>query len=204
MNALIAIRSELDSAAIAESAASSVEPYVSGSDRDAPAHGEPGEQVHVHSEHGHSGGVREWVARIGRLHPLSVHFPIALLLSAALVELPTIRRRHACAEHVVRFCLRSGAIGSGAAAALGRADALGVGMSCVGFDARVLAWHRRSGIATALLAVFALIAFEHLRSHGSPSSRRGCRALPIACALLVAGAGYLGGSLIHGWNHLFR
>lgn len=190
--------------AIGEVATSSAGPNVGAHDDDASTQGEPDEPVHVHSEHAQADAEPTWIARIGRLHPLSVHFPIALLLAAAVVDLFAMRRRQVAAEAVVRFCVWSGAITAVAAAALGWADASGVAATYTEFDALVLAWHRWAGTTTAVFAVLALVALERFRNHGGPAWRTWSRALLFTCAMTVAGAGYLGGSLIYGWNHLFQ
>lgn len=165
---------------------------------------EPVEETHVHSEDVAPGAVREWIARIGRLHPISIHFPIALLISAALVEVLVLVRAFVGAEPIVRFCLWLGSISAVAAAALGWADAVGVGNDYSGFEAQILTYHRWSGTASAALALLVLVAWERARRRASPAARKWSRALVIACATLVSATGYLGGSLIYGWNHLFE
>ena len=70
-----------------------------------------------------------------------------------------------------------------AAAALGWADAVGVGDDYSGFEAQILTYHRWSGTASAALALLVLVACGDA---------------------LVSATGYLGGSLIYGWNHLFE
>ena len=48
---------------------------------------------------------RQWADFLGRLHPVIVHFPIGLLLTAALLELLAIVTRAVSIRHAARACL---------------------------------------------------------------------------------------------------
>lgn len=54
-----------------------------------------------------------------RLHPLAAHFPVALLLMAALAEILLLMRPALGLETTVRFLVAGGAVGAGIAALLG-------------------------------------------------------------------------------------
>lgn len=129
---------------------------------------------------------------LGRLHPLAAHFPVALLLMAALAEILLLMRPALGLETAVRFLVAGGAVGAGIAALLGwfaggwrlddRSETLGL--------------HRWNG--TVIAAVAGIAAWLAFRSAGRTRLR-------IALALLAAGIlfqGYLGGEMVFGPNHL--
>ena len=130
---------------------------------------------------------------IGKLHPLLVHFPIALVLAAAGGELVVIA--------MPRQGWRTAAVANIRAAAV-----VGVGTALTGWlfaasplvDANaLLEWHRWAGMASAIGATAA--ALLSLRLH--PASRRSAllyRLTLFATALLVAITGHLGGTLVWG------
>lgn len=129
---------------------------------------------------------------LGRLHPLAAHFPVALLLMAALAEILLLMRPALGLETTLRFLVAGGAVGAGIAALLGwfaggwrlddRSETLGL--------------HRWNG--TVIAAVAGIAAWLAFRSAGRTRLR-------IALALLAAGIlfqGYLGGEMVFGPNHL--
>ena len=133
------------------------------------------------------------MALIGKLHPLLVHFPIALVMAAAAAELVAIATpRHAW--HTVAVAnIRVGA-------------ALGVVTAVTGWlfassplvDASPsLEWHRWVGMAGAVGALGAAL----LSSHRHVPSRRSVFVYRVAlfgAAFLVALTGHLGGTLVWG------
>ena len=161
---------------------------------------------HDHAGHGSDGlhGLAGAVQRIGRLHPMVVHFPIALLLAAALAEFLSVRKRSAEFAFAARFCLWTGALGAIVAASLGWADALGVEESYSGFPLELLGYHRWAGTLTALVATLALWACERANRRDDAKWRRLHRGGLGLAVLLVTVAGHLGASLIFGWDYLLR
>jgi len=138
------------------------------------------------------------MALIGKLHPLLVHFPIALVMAAAAAELVAIATpRHAW--HTVAVAnIRLGA-------------ALGVVTAVTGWlfassplvDASPsLEWHRWVGMAGATGAIGAAL----LSSRLPVPSRRSFvyRVTLFVTALLVAITGHLGGTLVWGAGFLQR
>jgi len=83
----------------------------------------------------------------GQFHPLLVHFPIGLLLAAALAEIVFVVRKEQRYRSAAEFCLVVGTIGSCAAAASGWFFAEDNGYA--------LTTHRWLGIATTLFALAA-------------------------------------------------
>jgi uncharacterized membrane protein len=129
----------------------------------------------------------------GRLHPLLIHFPIGLVLVAAMAELAAtvtkVRRWHVVA--VVN--LRAGAVLAVAAAIAGwiLASAPGVERSAT------LEWHRWLGTIAATAATAAALAPG---SADGPSESPGWiyRIALFGAAACVALTGHLGGMLVWG------
>jgi YHS domain-containing protein/uncharacterized membrane protein len=161
-------------------------------------HAYPGTDTIVHDEHDHHHGQTPWfLAWLGRFHPAAAHFPVALLITAAIAELLRRLRQDDGLDAVVRFCAWAGAIGAAVAAPLGWFNA--------GWDlARddwVLGVHRWAGTATLLWSVPLVVLIEVSRRRGTAGWRR-CRfaALMIG-AVLVGLVGHFGGVLVYGTNY---
>ena len=165
-----------------------------------------GESGHDHAAHSESTahGMQAAILWMGRLHPMWVHFPIALLLVAALAELLAARSGDPRFSFAARYTLWAGAIGSLVAAPLGWADALAVAEDYTGTSATLLFYHRWAGTTTAALALLALVLCERFHRGGSPGRRRLYRLTLFAAAVLVTVTGHLGASLVFGWNYLSR
>lgn len=134
---------------------------------------------------------------LGKFHPVVVHFPIGLLLAAALAQL-CVSGGQGWLVPAVRFCLAVGAVGAVVAAGLGWISA---GFSDYsGRLAEALFLHRWLGTATALLAALAWALYERqLRKGGA--GRGGALLALFAAAALVGLAGHFGGSLIYGLDY---
>jgi uncharacterized membrane protein len=130
---------------------------------------------------------------IGKIHPLLVHFPIALVLAAAAAELAVVVTPRQCWRTVAVTNIRAGA-------------ALGIVAAITGWlfaasplvdTTTSLEWHRwvgMAGVAGAIGAAF-LVSPLHV------SSRRlslAYRVTLFVTALLVAITGHLGGTLVWG------
>lgn len=182
------------------------EPGVGGagpaSTRTSPASGEPGAAAApaVPAASAASTGGRSARDKfgdfLGRLHPVSVHFPIALLITAALLELVAIVFRAARPREAARVCLLLGALGAAASAGLGwiSADFNPI----VGNTAETVWLHRWLGITAAsasVLCVVLMLAGER--------AKLAFRIALFGCAALVGVTGYFGGEIVRGPNHLF-
>jgi uncharacterized membrane protein len=149
------------------------------------------EGLHEHAPR----GVPRLLAWFGKFHPLLTHFPIALLIAAALGEILLMRRPGMFFEHAVRFCVGFGAVAAMAAALLGWF----FGGFQLNDDEWLMTAHRWTGTATAFWAVLLLVVSERTLAGTAP--RRSFRFALFAGAGLVAASGFLGGLLIYGLDH---
>lgn len=142
---------------------------------------------------GASGKLTPWLANF---HPPAVHFPIALLVAAAVAEVLLWLTRRSLFDAAARFCLWFGALAAVPAAFLG--------WCCGGFQLRdpdwVLATHRWLGTSTAVCALVVLVLSELGRRRGG-GGRAWSRALLLVAAGLVLVTGFFGGAVVHGLNH---
>jgi len=135
-------------------------------------------------------------AFVGKLHILTIHFPIALLVAAAAAESwATVRRRVQPLE-VVRFCLWLGAAAAVASAGLGWLHAHYMDEE----SEQLLLIHRWIGTAVGVLAP--LVAAMAERDARQGARRTLIRWSIIGLGLLVGAAGHFGGLLVYGANFL--
>jgi uncharacterized membrane protein len=134
---------------------------------------------------------------LGKLHPAVVHFPIALITIAAVLESLQLLRRKPMLHAATPACLVFGALSGVVAAAFGwfLEDAEGGGGA-------VMDWHKWVGITAASIGVIA--AFFLIRAAASDRARLILRATLFLGAALVGLTGYLGGELVFGTNHLVK
>jgi uncharacterized membrane protein len=160
----------------------------------------------AHVEHasdagGHRGrhrelrGVPKLLAWLGNFHPSTVHFPIALLITAALAELLALVRTLRVLREGARLCLWAAALTALPAACLGW---LFGGFALVDED-WILTAHRWLGTSTAAWAVVALVLGERARRSGR--GRSVYLAALLTGAGLVSATGFFGGALVYGLDH---
>jgi uncharacterized membrane protein len=131
--------------------------------------------------------------RLGRLHVVLVHFPIALLIAAAAGEAWSAWRRCSTPAAAVHFCVLLGASGAVTTAALGWLHAwggAGAGMPAP------LGLHRWLGTATAGWAVLTAVLSARDNRRGVRSGR--FRVAILVAAILVGATGHFGGVLVFG------
>jgi hypothetical protein len=126
------------------------------------------------------------LSMLGRLHVLAVHFPIGVLLLAAVVELGRWGKK-AERSTLLPVIWGVGAFGAAISAALGLVLA-----STATYEAGPLAFHRNWGIATAGLSMAAWLIYHHPVGIW----------LRLSTILLLAVAGHGGGTLTHGPDYL--
>lgn len=129
---------------------------------------------------------------LGKFHLLALHFPIALVIAAAIGECWNAWRRPAAGSGIVRFCLWLAAAGAVPTAALGWLHAAagnGAGSPLL------LTAHRWLGTSTAVwLVLTAVVAERDVRS----GTRLRTRVLLAVGVLLTALTAHLGGLLDRG------
>jgi uncharacterized membrane protein len=161
------------------------------------------EQAHSHeTDHGliDQLSTKNRVIRFaGKFHPVTVHFPIALLIAALFSELlgsifPIQRFREAA-----RVLVNLGAPMAAFAAALGWAT--GLFATYPGELEKVLSTHRWLGSATAVLALTTLAFLELYWRKQDQGLRTAYLVALTLTALFVGITGHFGGTLIHGTEH---
>src|SRR5690606_23061244 len=134
---------------------------------------------------------------LGRLHPLAVHFPVGLLLFAAVIELFTIRNYHSPYRAGINLMIYVGAFAAVLAAVLGLLLA-----NVEEYGGDTLTLHQWTGVATAALAVITLVLLLGVKKGYKPSRIKAYRGLLFFTALGVSVAGHFGASLTHGDEYL--
>lgn len=134
---------------------------------------------------------------LGAMHPAAVHFPIALFLVAALLEIAALTLRRPVLTQGTRVIIALAAISALAAVMLGW-----FAMGLPGKDDVTHMYHRWLGTSIAALGLSSWWAKEHwVRRPG-----RGRELVYVGLLTLTAAAvvvnGLLGGMLTHGMRHL--
>jgi mono/diheme cytochrome c family protein/uncharacterized membrane protein len=134
---------------------------------------------------------------LGKFHPPATHFPVALLMSAAVAELLRVATGKPVFDGISRFCIWFGSLTAVAAAVLGW---------CAGSfrmtDASwVLMTHRWLGTSTVAFAALVLVLSEASRSADRHRTRICFRVVLLVVAVLVSATGFLGGAAVFGLKH---
>jgi uncharacterized membrane protein len=136
----------------------------------------------------------EWIQFIGRFHPLTVHFPIALILLVPVLE---IVGRH---ENFSYLRLASGFVLGLATMAAIFAAFLGWCLARTGgYSGSLVTQHMWGGITVT--AICWLCWMLHGRI-GGPSATKYYAAALATCVLVVSWTGYRGGQVSQGEEHL--
>jgi uncharacterized membrane protein len=136
---------------------------------------------------------------IGKLHPLLVHFPIALVLAAAGAEIGAIATERTSWRALALANLRAGAVMGAFTLIAGWVLATAPFVEAT----PSLALHRWTGVAAVAATIGAALASK--RSHvQSRRSRVVYRGALFGAAVLVAIAGHLGAALVWGPDFLRR
>jgi uncharacterized membrane protein len=138
------------------------------------------------------------VQHIQNIHPLIVHFPVALLLAAALVYWLAFLARREGWQWSALWMLVLGAIGAGAAVASGLYAAPGV-MLAPSVKLALLGYHKKIMISVLILST--LLAIWALIARPMPARGRGAflLLLVVIAALLAKGADY-GARMVYDYN----
>ena len=136
------------------------------------------------------------MALTGRLHPLLVHFPIALILISAVAELVAVTTRFPEWHMVAVANVRAGAAFALASAGAGWLLA----SSRIVEASSALEWHRWLGLMAALAAVSTTLAYGEIDR--SPGRVWLYRIALFSAAACVAVAGHFGAALVWGADFL--
>ena len=137
------------------------------------------------------------MALIGRLHPLLVHFPIGLVLIAAMAEVVAMTTGRWDSRTMAVANVRAGAVFALGAAIAGWRLASSPGIEATSS----LEWHRSLGSIAAVAVFGAALATAGDRSR-SPFALWVYRITLFWAAALVAVTGHLGGLLVWGADFL--
>ncbi|MBY5959591.1 DUF1549 domain-containing protein [Membranicola marinus] len=134
---------------------------------------------------------------LGRLHPMIVHFPISLLLVAAVLEIISIKQFSSRWRSTIELMLWTGAISAVASAGMGYLLMVQDGYEGAGVDL-----HQKLGIATAVLSLVALGL--HTLEQRQPIRSRiiAYRSTLILSAIALVFTGHYGAMLTHGPDYL--
>jgi uncharacterized membrane protein len=136
------------------------------------------------------------IVLLGRFHVLAVHFPIALLLVAAVTEARGGLQRSTAVLSSGRLCLTLGALAALAAAGLGWVHALDGFAGPLSNPTSITGLHRWIGTAVGVIAPAVALLSE--RDVGRGRRSLGVRVSIIALGLGAGAAGHFGGLLTHG------
>lgn len=134
---------------------------------------------------------------LGRLHPLIVHFPIALIVVAAVMELFTFGKFNSKIRPGIIILAAIGALSAMLAAPMGWLLATNEGTS-----GEVLDLHKWVGFGTAVFSVFILLFLPKTSGKATPSQIKVYRGILFITAVSVSVTGHFGGSLTHGEDFL--
>lgn len=137
--------------------------------------------------------VPQWLQPVGRMHPMLLHFPIAILMLALILEFFRFKTEYISEKFFQSFAsslLLMGALFSAITVIMG----LFLSKE-EGYAGSVLQWHKWTGVSIVLLAS----AIHWLRKYSWYNSRiaKVGAAITIICLL---GAGHYGATLTHGEN----
>ncbi len=135
----------------------------------------------------------------GRLHPLVLHFPVALIVLAAVVETVRLKWDRPALAQLVPFLLAIGALGALAASVTGWVFAHD--FFPAPSDAWMLTWYRWLGIATTVLAgIAAWIARRH--AYAARSRDRWLRHAAVwLTAIILTVTAHLGALMVWGADY---
>jgi len=139
-----------------------------------------------------------WIWELtGRLHPLVVHFPIALLITAFFLELFTFSGKRQELRPGIKWLVYIGAFTSLLSAIAGYMLAFGGN-----YPASTLDYHQWAGIVTVILATIAAWLLYRADLSGRIKDLNIYRGVLTVTVLFLTFAGHFGASLTHGDDYL--
>ena len=139
-----------------------------------------------------------WLWRyLGRLHPLMVHFPIGVLIVAAIGELFTLNNFFTSLRSGIRLMLGVGVMTAACSVLFGLLLA-----KDGDYGKELLSLHQWIGIATFFLGAISWYLLQKIINNNKVSWIRGYRSFLFLTAIGVGLAGHFGASLTHGADYL--
>lgn len=139
-----------------------------------------------------------WLSQLfGRLHPMMVHFPIALILAAVVMELFTMGKFRHSFRSGIRFLVIIGTISALIAALMGWFLAENEGITGSTLDL-----HRIVGVVSAGFSVLLLVLLRKSELNPSASSIKTYRFFLFLTGIGIGLAGHFGAALTHGEDYL--
>ena len=131
----------------------------------------------------------------GRLHVLTVHFPVALLTIVLVLEIPRWLRKRTAPDPTLTTITVFASLSAVVATVMGWAQAGGMDFS--GPQAELVSVHRWLGVATAAISVVVAVLALSLQLFNRPSLRSAYLVTLVIAVLGVSAAGHYGGMLVH-------
>lgn len=156
-----------------------------------------GHEHHAETDTGVPGGF-SILSYMGRFHPVAVHFPIALLVTALFLEVMRFIRPLEGHDAVMNFLVTMAAITAPVAGVLGFLFAGGADYPPELVSHFV--WHRALGVTTTVLAIAAWLTRPI--PEASASRRSLFKVILALAAVVVSATGLLGAMLTFGPGHL--
>jgi uncharacterized membrane protein len=148
----------------------------------------------MQSRRGFAGNLLAW---LGRFQAAAVHFPIALLLAAALAELLRIVTGKSSFDDVSSYCIWLATAMAIVAALLGWLRG--------GFRFTDPSWimstHRWLGTCSVACAGFLVLLYQQSRVTSRCRARTGFRITLLLTSVLVLLTGFFGGAVVFGLDH---
>jgi uncharacterized membrane protein len=137
----------------------------------------------------------ELLHEFGELHRVFVHFPVALIFTAAVAEALYMTRRSRWMGEAARFMVAAGALAAIPTVAAGFAEASGETYS--GEAARAFSIHWVGGVTAAVLAILAFALGEGSRRTGQVWEQGLYRIVLLLAVAAVVITGFFGGVIGH-------
>ena len=134
---------------------------------------------------------------LGRLHPMVVHFPIAFLIFAAILEIFTFKKFDSKFRPAIQLLVWIGAVSAVMAAGFGWLLA-----NSDGIEGELLDLHQQVGIATAVLSLLVLFFLQKISKEQKSNQVLIYRSFLFIAAVGVSVTGHFGASLTHGEDFL--
>ncbi|MEW6050299.1 MAG: DUF2231 domain-containing protein [Candidatus Zixiibacteriota bacterium] len=162
-------------------------------------HSESGSMAGHNHATDHDRSSNRMITYLGKFHPVVVHFPIALIIAALFMSLPSVVGRSTILDLVSTKMTYLGAASSLLAVLLGLA---------AGSDARYPAlltayfsWHRILGISSAMLSCLTAYSAYRFERKGTPLTGWLFRGLLALNSLFIGITAHLGATLVYGPDH---